>query len=108
MAKIRAYKLAEELGIEKTEFVEKARELGVELKGPTSALDDDQVAIVREKLGEATKAAAKKVDEKRVVRKGGAAVIRRRKRVYTFPLPMRFGSWILTLMPRCVVARLPR
>ncbi|MBW2293711.1 MAG: translation initiation factor IF-2 N-terminal domain-containing protein, partial [Deltaproteobacteria bacterium] len=43
MAKIRAYKLAEELGIEKGEFVEKVRALGVELRGPTSALEDKEV-----------------------------------------------------------------
>ncbi len=34
--------------------------------------------------------------------------IRRRKRVYTFPLPMRFLTWVFTQLPRFVVARLPR
>jgi translation initiation factor IF-2 len=88
MAKIRAYKLAEELKIEKTEFVEKVRALGIDLKGPTSALDDDQIAIVRVKLGDAEKPAGRKVDEKRVVREGGgSAVIRRRKRVAPEPEP---------------------
>ncbi|MCP5040750.1 MAG: hypothetical protein GY944_06945, partial [bacterium] len=87
MAKIRAYKLAEELGIEKNEFVEKARAIGIELKGPTAALDDDQINHLREKLGEATKASGAKMDEKRVVRKGGAAVIRRRRRAAPEPEP---------------------
>ena len=88
MAKIRAYKLAEELGIEKTEFVEKVKTFGLELKGPTAALEEDQVAMIREKLGgEAGKTTKKKVDEKRVVRKGGAAVIRRRRRVEPEPEP---------------------
>ncbi len=85
-AKIRAYKLAEELGIEKTEFVEKARELGIELKGPTAALEDEQVALVREKLGEATKPSSRKMEERRVDRKGGA-VIRRRRKVAPAPEP---------------------
>ncbi|MCP4027310.1 MAG: hypothetical protein GY736_13515, partial [Sphingomonas sp.] len=76
----------EELGIEKTEFVEKARELGIELKGPTAALEDEQVALVREKLGEATKPSSRKMEERRVDRKGGA-VIRRRRKVAPEPTP---------------------
>ncbi|MDP6980431.1 MAG: translation initiation factor IF-2 [Myxococcota bacterium] len=86
-AKIRAYKLAEELGIEKNEFVEKAREIGIELKGPTAALEEEQVALVREKLGEATKPSSRKMEERRVDRKGGAAVIRRRRKVAPEPEP---------------------
>jgi translation initiation factor IF-2 len=87
MAKIRAYKLAEELGIEKTEFVEKVKAFGIELRGPTSALEEEQIVMIREKLGEAEKSSGKKVDEKRVVRKGGGAVIRRRRRVEPEPEP---------------------
>ena len=37
--------------------------------------------------------------------RGIRRAIRKRKRVYTFPLPMRFLSWVLTLLPRFVVAR---
>jgi len=88
MAKTRAYKLAEELGIEKTEFVEKARALGVELKGPTAALEDEQITLLRQKLGETIKAPGRRVDEKRVSRKGGGAVIRRRRRVEPEPEPV--------------------
>ena len=87
MAKIRAYKLAAELDIEKGEFVEKVRALGIELKGPTSALEDKQIALVREKLGGIRPDRSKNVDEQRVVRKGGAAVIRRRRRVEPEPVP---------------------
>ena len=47
MAKIRAYKLAEELEIEKTEFLEKVRTLGIELRGAMSGLDEEQVELVR-------------------------------------------------------------
>lgn len=90
MAKIRAYKLAEELGIEKHEFVEKVRALGVELKGPTAALEDKQIALVREKLGGVP--SKRNVEEKRVVRKGGTAVIRRRRRVEPEPEPKPIPS----------------
>ena len=45
MAKIRAYKLAEELGIEREEFVEKVRALGIELRGAMTGLDDDQARV---------------------------------------------------------------
>src|SRR5262245_19604131 len=75
---VRAYKIAEELGIERNEFVEKARTLGVELRNAMATLDEAQIALLREKLS------IKKTDvvtEARVERKGGAAVIRRRKRI---------------------------
>jgi len=78
MAKMRAYKLAEELGIDRAEFVEKAGSVGVELKSAMAALEDEQVETLREKLGSGTKRAS--MVEKRVERKGGRAVIRRRKR----------------------------
>jgi translation initiation factor IF-2 len=74
---VRAYKIAEELGIERGEFVEKAKALGIELRNAMATLDEEQVALLREKLS------IKKtnvVTEARVERKGGAAVIRRRKR----------------------------
>ena len=79
MAKVRAYKLAEELGIDRNEFVEKAAVLGVELKSAMSALEPDQLELLREKLGSSKSSA--RFDEQRVERKGGAAVIRRRKKV---------------------------
>jgi len=78
MSKTRAYKLAEELGIDRNEFVEKAKTLGVELKSAMSALEDDQLDLLREKLGGAAQKREGMVEE-RVERKGGA-VIRRRKR----------------------------
>jgi len=75
---VRAYKIAEELGIERNEFVEKARTLGVELKNAMAPLEDEQIAFLREKL---TLKRGDVVTEARVERKGGTAVIRRRKRV---------------------------
>jgi len=83
MAKIRAYKLAEEFGIDRNEFVEKAEAIGVELKNAMASLDDEQVALLREKLG--PKKDTRLVTEKRVESKAGGAVIRRRKKAAPKP-----------------------
>ncbi|HEU4428491.1 MAG TPA: translation initiation factor IF-2 N-terminal domain-containing protein, partial [Myxococcota bacterium] len=80
----RAYKLAEELGIDRNEFVAKAKEAGVELRNAMATLDDAQAALLREKLS------ARRLDritEARVEVTGGAAVIRRRKRTEPEPPP---------------------
>ncbi len=74
---VRAYKIAEELGIERNEFVEKAREHGVELRNAMAPLDEDQITLLREKLSVKR---SDVVTEARVERKG-RSVIRRRKRV---------------------------
>ena len=82
MASVRAYKIAEELGIDRTEFVERARELGIDLKNAMASVDDDQAAMLRDKLG----ARKGNVLEARLEAKGkGAAVIRRRKRTAEEP-----------------------
>lgn len=86
MAKIRAYKLAEELGIEKQDFVEKAKALGVELKSAMSALTEEQAEDIRSKLGTTPKP-KKAMDERRLERSGGSTIIRRRKRVEPDPVP---------------------
>ena len=80
----RAYKLAEELGIDRNEFVAKAKEAGLEVRNVMATLDEAQAAFLREKLS------AKKSDrssEARVAVSGGASVIRRRKRVEPEPAP---------------------
>ncbi|HXV37656.1 MAG TPA: translation initiation factor IF-2, partial [Myxococcota bacterium] len=82
MAKIRAYKLAEELGLERADLVEKAAALGVALKSAMATVDDEDAELLRKKLG-----AAKVVTEQRVEAKGGA-VIRRRKRAAPEPEPL--------------------
>ncbi len=86
MAKIRAYKLAEELGIERNEFVEQAGTHGVELKNAMAALEDDQVELLREKLGGGAKA-KKNVDERRLEGKAGTTVVRRRRKKAPEPEP---------------------
>ena len=78
MAKIRAYKLAEELGMERAEFVEKAGVAGVELRSAMASLDEADADKLRKKLGTAKKSG--ETVEKRVERTGGAAVIRRRRK----------------------------
>ena len=75
MSKVRAYKIAEELGIDRTEFVERARDVGIELKSAMATLDDDQIEQLREKLGEKKGV----VTESRV--EGRKGVIRRRRAV---------------------------
>jgi translation initiation factor IF-2 len=82
MAKIRAYKLAEELGLEKSDFVEKAAALGIVLKSAMATVGEEDVDLLRKKLG--TRKRAKLVTESRVEAKGGA-VIRRRKRAEPEP-----------------------
>ncbi len=73
MSKIRAYKVAEELGLEKEDFLKRAGEVGIELRSAMVALDDDQVEMLRRRLG----GDGEKREEKRV----GSSVIRRRRRV---------------------------
>jgi len=85
MAMIRAYKIAEELGIERAEFVERARAIGVELKSAMASVDEEQAALLREKLG--VKLRQGSVTEARVTHKGGGAIIRRRKQVEPEPEP---------------------
>jgi translation initiation factor IF-2 len=86
MAKIRAYKLAEELGIDRNEFVEQARQHGVELKSAMASLEDDEVEQLREKLGGGEKA-KRAVVERRLEGKGGTTVVRRRKKKIPEPQP---------------------
>jgi translation initiation factor IF-2 len=73
MAKVRAYKLAEELSIDRDDFVKRAAEVGVELRSAMVGLEDEQVELLRRRLGGVD---TENVVEKRVA--GG--VIRRRKK----------------------------
>jgi translation initiation factor IF-2 len=102
MAKIRAYKIAEELGIDRNELVEKARTFGIDLKSPMASLEDSEVLLLREKLGLA-KAPAEVVEE-RVASGSGTAVIRRRKRVAPPPpLPEPAAPLVSESAPASVV-----
>ncbi len=86
MANIRAYKLAEDLGIDRTEIVDRAAEVGIELKSPMAAVDDETAQQLRDKLGKPSES-TQVVTERRVQRKGGAAVIRRRKKEVAVEAP---------------------
>ena len=59
--------------------------MGVELKSAMASIDEEDAEKLREKFGE--KAAKEVVTEKRVTRKGGSAVIRRRKKAEPEPVP---------------------
>ena len=96
MAKLRAYKLAEELGIDRHEFVAKAAEVGVEVRSAMSGLDESEVETLREKLGQPTKS-ERQVVESRVKGSGGATVLRRRKRTQADPPPEPIGEEALPL-----------
>jgi len=84
MSKIRAYKLAEELGIDRNEFVEKARAFGVELKNAMASLDEETAGSLRGKFGGGP---SQEVTEKTVEAEGGRKVIRRRRRAKPAPEP---------------------
>jgi translation initiation factor IF-2 len=86
MANIRAYKLAEELGIDRAAIVDRAAEVGIELKSPMAAVDDETAALLREKLGKVAEPTSV-VTERRVQQSGGSAVIRRRKKAAPEPAP---------------------
>ncbi len=84
MAKIRAYKLADELGLDKSDLVEKAAALGIVLKSAMATVDEAHANLLRKKLGSNKR--NKLVIESRVEAKGGA-IIRRRKRAAPEPEP---------------------
>ncbi|MEE8312978.1 MAG: translation initiation factor IF-2 [Myxococcota bacterium] len=77
---MRAYKLAEEFGIERDELLIKAAELGIELRSPMVSLDDEQIATLREKLGSGP-------NVETVERRVGTTVIRRRRKKVAEPAP---------------------
>ncbi len=85
-AKVRAYKLAEELGIDRNEFVERAAAEGVELKNPMAALEPEQVELLRSKLG-APSTDKTRIDEHRVEGKEGSTILRRRRKKVVKPPP---------------------
>ena len=70
---MRAYKLAEELGLTREDLIKKAAEIGIEIRNPMATIDDDQAGTIRRKFaaGSETETVQKRV---------GSGVIRRRKR----------------------------
>ena len=86
MVKVRAYKLAEELGIDRGEFVERAAAEGIELKSSMAALEPEQVDLLRSKLGKTT-VDRSAMDEHRVQSKSGSTIVRRRRKKVVAPEP---------------------
>ncbi|HIF93960.1 MAG TPA: translation initiation factor IF-2 [Myxococcales bacterium] len=86
MANIRAYKLAEELGIDRSEFVDVAGTHGVELKSAMASLNEATVELLREKIA-GTAPKKREMDERRLESKGGMTVVRRRRKKAPEPEP---------------------
>ena len=86
MAKIRAYRLAEELGIDRNEIVEQAAKHGVELKNAMASLEEAEVELLRAKLGQTTQP-KRAMDVRRLEGKKGTTVLRRRRRKEPEPEP---------------------
>jgi len=86
MAKIRAYRLAEELGIDRNEIVEQAAKHGVELKNAMASLEETEVELLRAKLGQTTQP-KRAMDVRRLEGKKGTTVLRRRRRKEPEPEP---------------------
>jgi translation initiation factor IF-2 len=78
MSRIRIHELAKEVGMASKVLVEKLIDLGYDIKGYSSTVDEDVANDIRSKvLGNVTT----EVVEKRISSQGGATVIRRRTRV---------------------------
>ncbi len=78
MSRIRIHELAKEVGMASKVLVDKLIDLGYDIKGHSSTVDDDVANDIRSKvLGNVTT----EVVEKRISSQGGATVIRRRTRV---------------------------
>ena len=75
MAKVRAYKIAEELGLDRDELLKKAGEVGIPLRSSMVALEPEQADELRARLGGGGPDVQR--EEKRV----GSTVIRRRRKV---------------------------
>ena len=79
MAKVRAYKIAEELGLDKQELLVKAAEIGIQLRSAMVGVDEEQAETLRRRLGGVT---ARPQEEKRI---GTSVIRRRRKKEVTLP-----------------------
>lgn len=81
MAKVRVYELARELDMSNTDLMERIRDLGVQVKGHMSSLDEQQAQLVRDTVAGRSQ---QMIVEKRVQR---GVIRRRRKIVKTEPPP---------------------
>jgi translation initiation factor IF-2 len=81
MGKLRVYELAKELDMTNTDLVDRIRDLGIQVKGHMSSLDEDQAQLIRDTV---TGRSQQMIVEKRV-RPG--IIRRRRKIVMTEPQP---------------------
>src|SRR5210317_538298 len=75
MSKIRVYDLAKEAGIKSTELAEKLIDLGYNIKGHSSSVEDEVADEIRRNVLGTVET---EVVEKRISTKGRATIIRRR------------------------------
>ena len=75
MSKIRVYDLAKEAGIKSTELAEKLIDLGYNIKGHSSSVEDEVADEIRRNVLGTVET---EVVEKRICTKGRATIIRRR------------------------------
>ena len=88
MAKLRVYELAKELEMANKELLERIGNLGIQVKGHMSSLDEDQARLVRDTV--AGRSEQLIVEER--VRRG---VIRRRRKIVkteTVPEPVEIEA----------------
>jgi translation initiation factor IF-2 len=85
MAKMRVYELAKELDIPNKDLVDRIVDLGMQIKGHMSSLDEEQVQLVRDTV---TGRSQQLIVEKRVRR----GVIRRRRKVVKTEAPPEAGE----------------
>jgi len=79
MSRIRVYELAKEVGMSSKDLTDKLTELGYDIKGHSSSVDDETAAVIRKTV---SKTATVERVEKRIDDEGsGTTVIRRRKTV---------------------------
>jgi len=79
MSRIRVYELAKEVGMSSKDLTDKLAELGYDIKGHSSSVDDETAAVIRKTV---SKTATVERVEKRIDDEGtGTTVIRRRKTV---------------------------
>ena len=50
MAKIKIHEIAKEMGLTSKEIIEKANELGINVKSHLSAIEENQAEMIKEKL----------------------------------------------------------
>ncbi len=89
MSRIRVYELAKEAGMSSKVLADKLLELGYDIKGHSSTVDDDTAEKIRKTVLKSTDT---ELVEKRITGSAGSAVIRRRATVIRRPKAEKISS----------------